>query len=301
MQAVRQQLEAKRKEVEKLLEKLNKESEELNKESDKEGGPSTSTSPHPKIERRQVIVRDEAVKPVIRTRVEQRPAVAKAHAEAASRRVAVPIGQRTEVSTTEPAWGMPVATLDSSADPMRLAELVSNAIGALEQARAAVDDVHGDSSHRHVAESRVRSAERKVRLLSRIAQSLHSQAAAQAKRTNSQHDQDEIDSKLRILELIQSDVESALGKAATSVTPAVPSLPAVPAGTPVVQTIPAQILVELQSATAPVAPAGPVAPVAALPAPAAASKPAAVPAPAGVAAPAAAPAPVAPTKPAVEK
>ncbi len=95
---------------------------------------------------------------------------------------------------------------------MRLAELVSNAIGALEQARAAVDDVHGDSSHRHVAESRVRSAERKVRLLSRIAQSLHAQAAAQAKRANSQHDQDEIDSKLRILELIQSDVESCAGQ-----------------------------------------------------------------------------------------
>jgi hypothetical protein len=176
---------------------------------------------------------------------------------------------------------------------MRLAELVSNAIGALEQARAAVDDVHGDSSHRHVAESRVRSAERKVRLLSRIAQSLHAQAAAQAKRTNSQHDQDEIDSKLRILELIQSDVESALGKSATSVTPAVP---AAPAAMPVVVSIPTQILTGLTAPAAPVAPVGPVAP--ASPVGPVAPAPGAVPTPAAVAAPAAVPAPA---KPPVKK
>ncbi len=294
MEAVRQQLEARRKAAEKLIEKLKKESEELNKESEeKEGGPSTSASPstRARTEGRAVMVQDERVKPVIRRRVEPRATVAKARAESSSRRLSIPVGDRTEVTMAEQGTTKAVATLDSSADPMRLAELVSNAVGALEQARAAVEDVHGDSSHRHVAESRVRSAERKVRLLSRIAQSLHSQAAAQAKRTNSQHDQDEIDSKLRILELIQSDVESALGKSATSVTPAVPAAPAVPAETPIVLSIPTQILTGL---TAPAAPVAPVARVAPVPAPAA------VPTPAAIAAPAAVPTPAAPAKP-VEK
>jgi hypothetical protein len=224
---------------------------------------------------------------VIRRRVEPRATVAKARAESSSRRLSIPVGDRTEVTTAENGTTKAVATLDSSADPMRLAELVSNAVGALEQARSAVDDVHGDSSHRHVAESRVRSAERKVRLLSRIAQSLHAQAAAQAKRTNSQHDQDEIDSKLRILELIQSDVESALGKSATWVTPAIP---AAPAAIPVVVSIPTQILTGLTAPAAPVAPASPVGPVA--------PAPGAVPTPAAVAAPAAVPAPA---KPPVKK
>ena len=296
MEAVRQQLEARRKAAEKLIEKLNKESEELNKESEeKEGGPSTSTSPstRARTEGRAVMVQDEPVKPVIRRRVEPRATVAKARAESSGRRLGIPVGERTEVTTAENGTTKAVATLDSSADPMRLAELVSNAVGALEQARSAVDDVHGDSSHRHVAESRVRSAERKVRLLSRIAQSLHAQAAAQAKRTNSQHDQDEIDSKLRILELIQSDVESALGKSATSVTPAVP---AAPAAMPVVVSIPTQILTGLTAPAAPVAPVGPVAP--ASPVGPVAPAPGAVPTPAAVAAPAAVPAPA---KPPVKK
>ena len=90
-----------------------------------------------------------------------------------------------------------------------------------------------------------------------------------------QHDQDEIDSKLRILELIQSDVESALGKSATWVTPAIP---AAPAAIPVVVSIPTQILTGLTAPAAPVAPASPVGPVA--PAPAAVAAPSAVPAPA---------------------
>jgi beta-lactamase regulating signal transducer with metallopeptidase domain len=290
MEALKAQLEAKRRELENLQKKLNKEQEET------EGGPSTKR----KTERRSFIVRnDDSAKPWVAKAVEPKVVIAKPQPKAMTGRMTVPVRVRTEVAAVEPRAVKATASADSSSDPMRLADLVSDAIAQLEQARATVEDAHGDADHRHVAESRVHSAERKVRLLGRIAHSLHAQATTQGKRTNNQHDQDEIDSKLRILDLIQSDVDTALGKAATSVTPAVPSLPA---GMPVVQ-------VPREAPVAPVAPLSPIAPIApvasipvsvvvAVPAAAPVPAPAAVPKPIAVPAPAAAPVPSVPALPA---
>ncbi len=120
-------------------------------------------------------------------------------------------------------------------DLMRLAELVSNAVGELEQAKAALEDAQGNLN---VAQARVKSAERKVRLLSRIAQSVHTVVAAQAKRLHELREKhavpasavEEIDSKLRIIDLILADVKTAgLQPAVSTMTVSESSLLAVPA------------------------------------------------------------------------
>ncbi|HET6326851.1 MAG TPA: M56 family metallopeptidase, partial [Planctomycetaceae bacterium] len=213
---------------------------------------------------------------------------------------------------------------ESSTDLMHLAELVSNAVGELEQAKAALEDAQGNLN---VARARVKSAERKVRLLSRIAQSVHTVVAAQAKRLHQLHERnavpasavEEIDSKLRIIDLILSDVKTAglpptvstmtasesslLAVPALPVTPAAPvsapapaaPRPAIAPAAPKVSVAPAAPLavasvlsVTPVAAVAPKVVAAPVAPVAKLPAtPAAPATPAKAVAPA---APAKAPA-----------
>jgi hypothetical protein len=172
--------------------------------------------------------------------------------------------------------------LNSSTDAMQLAELVSNAIGELEQARVVVEQAQADrgSAKSRVAELRVRNAERKVRLLSKIAQSLHELASAQAQ-SGEKHEVIEAKAQLRILELILSDVNSAVGKSATSASAATPVSP-----------------VALVAPVKPAPPVASVAPVAAVtPTSVPAATPATTPAPPTAATPAKPAIPSAPAKP----
>jgi beta-lactamase regulating signal transducer with metallopeptidase domain len=304
MEAVRAQIEAEQR----LLEKLKHESEQLRKETSgsKDGTPSTGT-PAPKVEtqQRQVIVTTESTATasgeqkgrVIEKKVvhnSSRPAVV-------ARRVAREEGkpsvvdrdvvirtlvagdQSKNLAKKHDDDSIAAAAIDSSTDLMRLAELASNAVGELEQAKAALEEaeISSGSHSRHLAEIRVRSAERKVQLLSRIAQSMHAVLAAKAKRLHhlrehkavTESEVEEIDSKLRIVELILADVSSGPDKSATFVTPATPTAPAsaiapvaaVTPASPVAPTAPAARVAAV-TRVAPLAPVAAVAPVATEPA-----------------------------------
>jgi beta-lactamase regulating signal transducer with metallopeptidase domain len=278
-QAHRAQMEALRGRIEaeqKLLEKLKAESERQRKESSgsKDNTPSTST-PAPKVETQVIVTTETPATVTTRARGEGEMHGVRDVYGAASTVVAgdQPIRVAKRHGDDSP---MAAAAIDSSTDLMRLAELVSNAVAELEQAKAAKEEaeVAGGSSNLHLAQTRLRSSQRKVQLLSRIAQSMNTVLAAKVRRLHNLRDHnavttsevEEIDAKLRIIELILADVNSATGKSATSVTPATP-VASVSAVSPVAAVTP----------VSPVEPTAPSAPVAAV-ARVAPAPPAAVPA-----------------------
>jgi beta-lactamase regulating signal transducer with metallopeptidase domain len=296
MEAVKQQIDAQRK----ILEKLRRKAEELRKES-KDTSPSAST-PAPKkdaTKERHVVVKADpvhaavnrhtgkAIKSQILSEMAKNTALASATQAgvkpmllldpSTAKRLgttdkyvlsgnAAVLGKGTDGKATQPSKHAAAESVNAPADVMRLAEMVSNAIGELEQAKSELEaNVPSDLKARVTTKSRMLTAERKVRLLGKIAKSLHTLASAQAKRGNA-HDQDEANAKLQILDLIISDVNAAVGKSETSVSPTNSATPAAPAAT----------VTSVAPVATPAMPVASIAPVAAAaPTPAAAATPAA--------------------------
>jgi beta-lactamase regulating signal transducer with metallopeptidase domain len=311
-QAHRAQMEALRARIEaeqRILEKLKEKSEQLRKESSssKDNTPSTSM-PAQKLEtqQRQVMVttgspatitgehRRQLIEKEILRDSSREPAVARRDERAGGKPNVedLDVVASTLVSGDQPKHlakrhgdESPVAAapIDSSTDLMRLAELVSNAVAELEQAKAAQEEaqVSGGSSDLHLAQTRLRSSQRKVQLLSRIAQSMNAVLAAKARRLHNLHEHsavtvsevEEIDAKLRIVDLILADVNSTPGKSATSATPATP-VASVSAVSPVAAVTPVRPVASRAPSNpfAAVAPVDPASPAAAPPAAAPAKK-----------------------------
>jgi beta-lactamase regulating signal transducer with metallopeptidase domain len=260
MQALRAQIEAQRQ----LLEKLQQKAERMRKESStsKDSAPSAS-NPAPKAEttQRHTVVKADPAHAATRRQTERAvhelvlrelkknsPLTSSSKSEdkhlwlldqsaakklgtadkyALSGNAAVHEKAPEGTAVQEKVRGA-AASLNAPTDVMHLAELVSNAIGEFDQAKSELEaNAPPDLMSRIATKSRMLTAERKVRLLGKIAKSLHTLASAQAKRGN-EHDQDEANAKLQILELIISDVNTALGKSETSVSPMNSSVPAAP-------------------------------------------------------------------------
>jgi beta-lactamase regulating signal transducer with metallopeptidase domain len=251
LEAQRAQFEAQRKVLEKLRQKA-EEAREKASESKGDATSKTSTTTQPDKQERRVIVRTT---PATHGEVSDKAKAIHEHVLREIGNAKNGLGRLDTYVVQDDADGIEKSHrarsfagamsgahesaaegFESSGDLMKLAELISNAIGELDQAKAAIEDAAPGSINIHAAESRIRSAERKLRLLSKIAQSLHTAVAAQAKRLHELRSKgavsagtvDEIDAKLRIIELILADVKSDPAKSATSVTPASPATPVSP-------------------------------------------------------------------------